>query len=154
MCIILQGAVQRNKETMAFQRRITYLAYWLDATIHQGGIHLGRHHRQLVQLILVKQAVTMVSQWLKLIIMKYNLIGSIALNGYCMNLQGASPLRLSHLNCQEVVKSLQWHGLGRMYMNGINGFLIRCNIYFVHRKGCDEHLIMPIEQIVFTIELC
>lgn len=98
MCISLQGAAQMNKESMAFRLKIMCLVYWLGVTNRRGGLHLGPHHLQLVQLILVKQLVRMVPQWLELIIMKTNLIGLIASNGSYMNQLGASPLQLSHLN--------------------------------------------------------
>lgn len=81
---------------MAFQIKASYVAYCVDVTLRRSGLPPECSHLQLVKLILVKQVVRMVRQWLKSIIMKSNLIGSIALCGCYMNLLGASPLQLSH----------------------------------------------------------
>lgn len=115
---------QRNKGTITLQEKMSYLGGSLDVTLRQGSFHLVQlYHHQLL-LIMLKPIVRIVIQRPKFSMMKSNSIGLIVLFGYYMNQLGASPLQLSPSNWQELVQSLPWLGLERMYMNGINGFLI------------------------------
>ena len=115
----------RSKETVGFQRKTPHLDHFSDIILlHNGFLH-GCYHLWLLRLILIKPVVRMVLLWLNLKVMTWNLFGWIVLCGYCMNLLGVFPVQLNHFSCQERVQHLQWHGLGRMSMTGINVLLIR-----------------------------
>lgn len=76
------------------------------------------HHWHLLTLIKPMSRMSLLWLWLKIV--NWNLIGSIVLYGCCTNLPGAFLLQLSRLNWLEMIQSLPWHGLGLMYMRGIN----------------------------------
>lgn len=93
-------------------------------TLHQDGIH-QKHFQPCLLRTLTIRMLRMTNLWLWLILMKLNLIGSIVLYGYYMNLPGAFPLQFTRLNWPDVIQSLQWRGSEWMCIHGIKKLLIR-----------------------------